>query len=243
MNYARILLCFVVVLYQSYHSDVIMSAMAFQITGVTIVCSTVSSDTDKNMQRSASLASVRGIHRQPMDSPHKGPITRKMFPFDDVIMNLQHVLQGYFTGTEGNHITKTNKAPLVNMGKLIIRICVVSLPISRVMTTRIYILCLIIIKSEVWTITHCLGLGHETMVCAVCLSAFLQTITQPKQNKAQHPLPIYSDVLFSLRVLCVQDCATLESTSSLAFRWFHFRRTTSRTPPSWNIFWKRLAVV
>ena len=39
---------------------------------------------------------------------------------------------------------------------------------------NIYILCLIIIiKSEVWTITHCLGLGHETMVCAVCLSIFL----------------------------------------------------------------------
>ena len=39
---------------------------------------------------------------------------------------------------------------------------------------RIYILCLIIIiKSEVWTITHCLGLGHEAMVCAVCLSIFL----------------------------------------------------------------------
>ena len=39
----------------------------------------------------------------------------------------------------------------------------------------IYILCLIIIiKSKVWTITHSLGLGHETMVCAVCLSIFLQ---------------------------------------------------------------------
>ena len=38
------------------------------------------------------------------------------------------------------------------------------------MIERIYILCLIIIiKSEVWTITHCLGLGHETMVSAVCL--------------------------------------------------------------------------
>ena len=35
---------------------------------------------------------------------------------------------------------------------------------------REYILCLIIIKSEVWTIIHCLELGHETMVCAVCLS-------------------------------------------------------------------------
>ena len=48
---------------------------------------------------------------------------------------------------------------------------VFSLLISLVMIEIIYILCLIIIiKSEVWTITHCLGLGHETMVSAVCLS-------------------------------------------------------------------------
>ena len=53
-------------------------------------------------------------------------------------------------------------------------LCVFSLPTPFVMIERIYILCLIIIiKSEVWTITHCLGLGHETMVCAVCLSTFL----------------------------------------------------------------------
>ena len=53
-------------------------------------------------------------------------------------------------------------------------LCVFSLPISVVMIGRIYILCLIIIiKSEIWTITHCLGLGHETMVCAVCLSICL----------------------------------------------------------------------
>ena len=52
-------------------------------------------------------------------------------------------------------------------------LCVFSLPIPFVMIERIYMLCLIIIiKSEVWT-THCLGLGHETMVCAVCLSIFL----------------------------------------------------------------------
>ena len=37
-------------------------------------------------QSSASLAIVRGIHRWPVNSPHKGPVTRKMFPFDDVIM-------------------------------------------------------------------------------------------------------------------------------------------------------------
>ena len=27
-----------------------------------------------------------GIHRGPVNSPHKWPVTRKMFPFDDVIM-------------------------------------------------------------------------------------------------------------------------------------------------------------
>ena len=43
-------------------------------------------------QRSASLAFVRGIHRSPVNSPHKGPATRKMFPFDDVIMMNQHSL-------------------------------------------------------------------------------------------------------------------------------------------------------
>ena len=40
-------------------------------------------------------------------------------------------------------------------------LCVFSLPIHLVMIERTYILCLIIIKSKVWTITHCLGLGHE----------------------------------------------------------------------------------
>ena len=39
----------------------------------------------KQHQSSASLAFVRGIHRWPANSPHKGSVTWKMFPFDDVI--------------------------------------------------------------------------------------------------------------------------------------------------------------
>ena len=35
---------------------------------------------------SASLAFVRGIHQGSVNSPHKRPVTRKMFPFDDVII-------------------------------------------------------------------------------------------------------------------------------------------------------------
>ena len=65
-----------------HYSNVIMSAMASQLTSLTIVYSTVFSGTDQRKhQSSASLAFVRGIHRWPVNSPHKRPVTRKMFPF------------------------------------------------------------------------------------------------------------------------------------------------------------------
>ena len=70
-----------------HNNDVIMSAMASQIISLTIVYSTVYSGADQRKhQSSASLAFVRGIHRWPVNFPHKGPVTRKIFPFDDVIM-------------------------------------------------------------------------------------------------------------------------------------------------------------
>ena len=36
---------------------------------------------------------MRGISRWPVNSPHKGPVTRKMFPFDDVIMMWLYIKQ------------------------------------------------------------------------------------------------------------------------------------------------------
>ena len=70
-----------------HYTDVIMGAMASQITSLTIVYSTVYSDAyQRKHQSSASLAFVWGIHRGPVNSPHKWPVTRKMFPFDDIIM-------------------------------------------------------------------------------------------------------------------------------------------------------------
>ena len=66
-----------------------MGGIASQITSLTIVYSIVYSDADQRKhQSSASLAFVRGIHRVPGNFPHKWPVTRKMFPFDDVIMVL-----------------------------------------------------------------------------------------------------------------------------------------------------------
>ena len=73
------------------YSDVKMDAMASQITSLTIVYSTLYSGADQRKQSSASLAFVRGIHQWPVNSPHKGPVTRKMFPFYDVIMHSNRV--------------------------------------------------------------------------------------------------------------------------------------------------------
>ena len=66
----------------SHYNDVIMSAMASQITSLTIVYSTNYSGADKKHQKyqsSASLAFVRRIHMWPVNSPHNWPATRKMF--------------------------------------------------------------------------------------------------------------------------------------------------------------------
>ena len=77
-----------------YYNDVIMGALASQITSLTIVYSDVYSDADQRKhQRSASLAFMRGILRWLVNSPHKWPVTRKMLPFDDVIMISSKLLQ------------------------------------------------------------------------------------------------------------------------------------------------------
>ena len=72
--------------WSSHYGDVIMGTTASQITSLMVVYSTVYSDADQRKQSSASLAFVWGIHRGLVSPPHKWPVTRKMFPFDDVIM-------------------------------------------------------------------------------------------------------------------------------------------------------------
>ena len=73
--------------FTTHYNDVIMGAMSSQITILTIVYSTVYSGADQRKhQSSASLAFMLGIHQWLVISPHKWPVTRKMFPFDDVIM-------------------------------------------------------------------------------------------------------------------------------------------------------------
>ena len=62
------------------YNDVTMSAIASQITSLTIVYSIVHSGADQRKHQSpASLVFVRGIHRLPVNSPQKEPVTRKFF--------------------------------------------------------------------------------------------------------------------------------------------------------------------
>ena len=78
-----------VVIGEDNYNDVIIGAMAPQLTSLTIVYSTLYLNADQRKhQSSASLAFVSGIHRWSVNSPHKEPVTLKMFPFDDAIMKI-----------------------------------------------------------------------------------------------------------------------------------------------------------
>ena len=79
-----------------HYTDVIMSAMAYQITSLTIVFSVYSVADQRKHQSSAPQAFVWGIHRWPVTSPHKWLVRRKMFPFDDVIMNWNECNQNQY---------------------------------------------------------------------------------------------------------------------------------------------------
>ena len=71
----------------AHYCNVIVVAMASQITSFANVYSIVYSGADQRKHQSSTLlVFVRGIHRWQVDSTHKGPVTQKMFPFDDVIM-------------------------------------------------------------------------------------------------------------------------------------------------------------
>ena len=73
----------------THYIDVIMRAMASQITGVTIVyVAFIHAQIKENIKaRRYWPLFVRWIHRWAINYSHKEPLTRKMFPFDNVIMN------------------------------------------------------------------------------------------------------------------------------------------------------------
>ena len=108
-------------------------AIASQITCLTIVYSTVYSDANQRKhQSSVSLAFVRGIHRGPVNSPHKGPVTRKMYPFDDVIMWshwTSKMIVRYILSSLCLRLSQSSQSSFIQY----MRLCVFSLPNYLVM--------------------------------------------------------------------------------------------------------------
>ena len=79
------------------------------------------------------------------------------------------ILQGYILSSVCLRLSQFSQLSLMQY----VGLCVFSLPIYLMMIVIIHVLYLIIMKSGVWLICHCLWLGHETMVCAVCFSIFV----------------------------------------------------------------------
>ena len=100
-------------LFRSEHyCDVIMTPITFQITSLTIVYLNVYSSADQRKHhRSALLALVRGIHRW--------PVMRKMFPFDDVIMNMKFL--DINNGHQATRFTRINFIVMLRLRKYAIR--------------------------------------------------------------------------------------------------------------------------
>ena len=70
-----------------HYNDVIMGVIASQITSNTTIHLTICSrQNQRNTKAPRHWPFMRGIHRRPVNSPRTGPVMRKMFPFDDVIM-------------------------------------------------------------------------------------------------------------------------------------------------------------
>ena len=92
-----------------HYDDVIMTMLASQITSLTVVYSILYSGVNQRKhQSSASLAFVREIHRGPVNFPHKWSVTRKMFPFDDVIMWNQFFWPALISNVVGVSLTGGN---------------------------------------------------------------------------------------------------------------------------------------
>ena len=130
-----------------------MSEMASQITSITIVCSTIYSGADKRKYIiSASLAFLWGIYRWPVNSPHKRPVTRKIFPFDDVIIHhisskavLVHWRQSFYLSA-----IYTTKAVLGSLARPLWKIAITHCVPGRLMFVLKQVIYLIG-HLEIWT--------------------------------------------------------------------------------------------
>ena len=124
------------IIWTPQYADVIMSTMASQITGVSkCLLNRLFGRLSKKYQNSTSLPFVRGIHRRQVDSPHEGPVTRRMFPFDNVIIRYHRRPPQWRSTITGTVIEKLLYKETFCTKKLCGR-CIWKIMISRTVSTR-----------------------------------------------------------------------------------------------------------
>ena len=73
----------------------------------------------RSRSKKTSLAFVRGIHRGPVNSPRKWPVTRKMFPFDDVIMSSYDCIMSATKSWNIKYEAISNSPPQTHTGRIV----------------------------------------------------------------------------------------------------------------------------
>ena len=120
-----------------HYSGIIMSSMASQITGASVVYWIVCSGADQRKhQRSTSLAFARGIHRWPVNSPHKGPVTQKMLPSVDLIMGQNDCLRRLFGKCDYMDVITSGQSPSLKIVQMAIT-CYYTFQTSLIRTLQI----------------------------------------------------------------------------------------------------------
>ena len=91
-----------------------MIAIASQITSLTIVSSAVYSGTDEKKTLKLSITGLCARNSS-VNSAYKGPVTRKMFPFDDIIMGQNAYISYTSVVIDYGRFDALQGAPVTNM--------------------------------------------------------------------------------------------------------------------------------
>ena len=199
-----------------------MSAMYSQITGVLIIYLAVCSGADQRKhQSSASLAFVRGSHRWMLNSPCKGPVTRKMFP----LMTLSYVLVVFDIHYGSHQEVKRKSASMTSLTVINDNLfcCLtkqVNLQLSRMKATKI--------SAKYYDIYLCFvyaSINKKTHVYIMMVSG-----SPPCES-----LGLYSGYSLSAKTSCHKDPLLLICQSNLILTWIrnfkHYRVWDQDTHP------------
>ena len=144
---------------------------------------------------------MRGIHRWPVNSPHKGPVTRKMFPFDDVIMYAWGVEYTFIAIRKARVIQMMLQLP-ISWSSMLAQFCRVrvyswkksvnNLGLFPIMPPyvhgcgRIFLLWLCVVLFNAHGIWESWPLENTTIICRFTATSILYTLDVLRSNMTRY---------------------------------------------------------